>query len=160
MPLFYFHGVNGAVPANRHKNPDGSLGGWVADTAFVCSGVHVGLDVMVFERAKVFDSVVLSGKTKVFGQAEVSGNVKISDEAWVFDQAVVTDQVDLSGEVWVFGHALISRNAKISGNTRVGGIARVGEGVILTKGVFTRENLTKICVAPVRMSSGTRLIGW
>jgi len=27
MPLFYFHGVNGAVPANRHKNPDGSLGG-------------------------------------------------------------------------------------------------------------------------------------
>jgi hypothetical protein len=32
---------DGAVPAHRHINPDGSLGGWVADTATVADTAWV-----------------------------------------------------------------------------------------------------------------------
>ena len=110
MPSFNFLDGSGPVLAHRHKNPDGSLGGWVADTAFVEVGVHVGPDVMVYGQAKVWDNAVLSGKTRVFGQAVISGSAKISDEAWVIDQAIVTNQAELSGDILVFGQARISGN--------------------------------------------------
>lgn len=42
----------GEVPAHRHINPDGSVGGWVADTATVHPSVWVG------PRALVWDTVV------------------------------------------------------------------------------------------------------
>ena len=31
------------APAHRHTNPDGSHGGWVADTALVDADVYVGI---------------------------------------------------------------------------------------------------------------------
>jgi len=30
------------VPAHRHRNPDGTEGGWVADTATVAAKAHIG----------------------------------------------------------------------------------------------------------------------
>jgi hypothetical protein len=43
----------GAVPAHRHKNPDGSIGGWVANTATVADTAYIGEDARVFDNAKV-----------------------------------------------------------------------------------------------------------
>ena len=56
----------GSVPAHRHTNPDGSLGGWVANTACVDS------------------------TARVFGAAQGSGTAQVSGEAWVFDEARVS----------------------------------------------------------------------
>ena len=35
------------VPAHRHRNPDGTEGGWVADTATVAAKAHIGRDARV-----------------------------------------------------------------------------------------------------------------
>ena len=38
---------SGPVPAHRHLNPDGSLGGWVADTATVAPTARIGENARV-----------------------------------------------------------------------------------------------------------------
>ena len=43
----------GAVRAARHRNPDGSQGGWVAHTAHVDVSSHVDPDAVVFDNARV-----------------------------------------------------------------------------------------------------------
>lgn len=79
MPWFDFFDGNGPVLAHRHKNTDGSLGGWVADTAFVEKSVHVGPDVMVSGQAKVLDNAVLSGNAKISGDTRVGDNARVGE---------------------------------------------------------------------------------
>jgi hypothetical protein len=43
---------HGPVPAHQHINPDGSTGGWVANTAIVSAAVHVGPQALI--RGGVF----------------------------------------------------------------------------------------------------------
>ena len=45
----------GDVPAHRHKNPDDSLGGWVADTSLIAGDVTVPGSASVGSRASVGD---------------------------------------------------------------------------------------------------------
>ena len=59
---------NGPVPAHRHTNPDGSLGGWVADTATVSPTAWVSDNAWVYDNAKV------SGYAEVPDGVRVSGN--------------------------------------------------------------------------------------
>src|SRR3990167_11397539 len=49
-----FNDGNGLVPACRHVNPNGSKGGWVADTAKVEATVYVWPDAAVFGNAQGF----------------------------------------------------------------------------------------------------------
>ena len=56
--------------ARRHRNPDRSLGGWVADTA------HADAEVVVAEDAAVF------GNARVFGPCLVLGRARVYDFAW------------------------------------------------------------------------------
>jgi len=53
MP-FDFDDGNGPVPAHRHQNPDGSIGGWVADTATVAPTAEVGPEARIFDQARVY----------------------------------------------------------------------------------------------------------
>lgn len=55
-----FNDGNGPVPAHRHKNPDGSLGGWVADTAYVSETAHLGLKAQVYGNAFVYENAWIS----------------------------------------------------------------------------------------------------
>jgi len=48
------------VPAHRHTNPDGSEGGWVADTATVAPTVHIGRDAWVSGDAWVYGLALVS----------------------------------------------------------------------------------------------------
>ena len=43
------------VPAHRHRNPDGTEGGWVADTATVAAKAHIG------EYARVYGGTIYGG---------------------------------------------------------------------------------------------------
>lgn len=56
---FDFEDGNGPVPAHRHTNPDGVIGGWVADTAYVGPLAYVGPD------ANVTGEVVADGRVPV-----------------------------------------------------------------------------------------------
>jgi hypothetical protein len=51
MLTFDFQDGNGPVPAARHRNPDGSEGGWVAATAYVATTAYVGPDALVYGSA-------------------------------------------------------------------------------------------------------------
>ena len=84
---FDFEDGNGPVPAARHKNPNGSEGGWVAATAKVDPTAFVG------SNARVYDT------------AWVSGNARVSGKAWVSGNAWVSDNAHVSGKAWVSGNA-------------------------------------------------------
>lgn len=63
--LFDFGDGLGAVPAKRHINPDGTLGGWVANTAFVCDKAVIGFNAQVFGTAQVFCDAQVYDNAKV-----------------------------------------------------------------------------------------------
>ena len=98
---FDFQDGNGPVPAHRHVNPDGSEGGWVAETAWVYGDARVFGDAWVFCTARVY------GTARVFGNAWVSG------DAWVYGTARVY------GDAWVSGDARVSGTAWVSGDVRL-----------------------------------------
>ncbi len=56
---FDFGDTFGPVPASRHPNADGSLGGWVAQTAEVDEASIVHKDATVAGRSYVKDSIIL-----------------------------------------------------------------------------------------------------
>jgi hypothetical protein len=56
MKEFDFKDGNGPVPAHRHKNHDGSIGGWVAETATVANTVFIGPDARIFGKALVLSN--------------------------------------------------------------------------------------------------------
>ncbi len=95
MTIFDFG--SGPVPAHRHRNPDGTEGGWVADTATVSPTAYVGPNAQVFDNAHVFDNALVLGSAKI------------------------------SGCAWVFGNAQVSGNARVHGNAHVLGIITKGE---------------------------------
>jgi len=62
------------VPAHRHVNPDGSLGGWVADTAYVDPTSYVMWSAKVYDDARVLENSEISTGSKVCGNNFVEAN--------------------------------------------------------------------------------------
>lgn len=75
--------------AKPHINPDGSIGGWVAETALVDSTCIIGPDAEVYEYAQVCDNARILGSSAVYGFARVAGDATIDDWAAINDGAVV-----------------------------------------------------------------------
>lgn len=102
---FDFGDGNGPVPANRHRNPDGTEGGWVADTATVEPTAYVGREARVFGRAvvaghaRVFGNARIYGHATVFGDAKVFGNAEVFGDAWVFGDAALDSGKFDAGEI-------------------------------------------------------------
>ena len=103
----------GLVPAHRHVNPDGSVGGWVADTAYVSPTASIGPDVWVCDTARVF------------GEAELRGHVMVEEDSIVSGRAVLLDDVRVSGGR-VFGCARLSGCVVAEGGAELGGGVVVG----------------------------------
>mgnify|MGYP001581904840 CR=1 FL=1 len=55
----------GLVPAYRHTNPDGSIGGWVAKTASVDKTAFVGKEALVYVNARVSDNAQVLDNARV-----------------------------------------------------------------------------------------------
>ena len=81
--MFNFGDGNGPVPAHRHQNPDGSEGGWIAETANVADTATVGKDAKGSGNACVSDHAQITGSAQVYGKAQVF------DEALVYNDAVI-----------------------------------------------------------------------
>ena len=69
--MYDFSDGRGEVPAHKHTNPDGSVGGWVAETASVENTCYID------EHAKVFGNARVFGNAKVYGDAEVYGDLSV-----------------------------------------------------------------------------------
>lgn len=73
--LFDFDDGNGPVPAHRHLNPLGDLGGWVANSAEVHPSAYVHEGAHVTGKAQIGKQVLLQHGAKVTGEAKISGPV-------------------------------------------------------------------------------------
>ena len=116
MTTFDFE--NGPAKAHRHKNPDGSEGGWVADTATVDSTAYVGLDAQIFDRAQVRS------------QARIYDRAQVYDRAHVLERARVYGQSQVSGCARVYGLAEVFGRAHVFGSTVIGGASRISNAVL------------------------------
>lgn len=86
----------GGALAFAHKNPDGSIGGFVAKTASVAASVTVDSSSTVCEKsivqgnAKIVKGSEISGKAIIEGSAFINSS-KVKDNAKVYGNAVVTN---------------------------------------------------------------------
>lgn len=71
-----------AVPAHRHTNPDGSLGGWVDNRAEVYAGCTIEPDAIVYGRAQLVRGTVLKGRAQVYGPVRLD-SCYLQDEAHI-----------------------------------------------------------------------------
>jgi carbonic anhydrase/acetyltransferase-like protein (isoleucine patch superfamily) len=119
----------GEVPARRHRNPDRSLGGWVAETAHADPEAFVAPDAAVFGNARVFGPCLVLGRARVMDFARVGGGSVVADDGQVRDSAVVSDAV-------VADAAVVSGSARVQGGIVRGGAlvtdsARVNGGAVV-----------------------------
>jgi len=121
---------------HRHRNPDGSIGGVVSNTAMVAPGATIGPDAAVLDFAVVADGAwvldrsVVRDRAFVGGTAQIRGDSVIAQDASVGGRAMVLGSV-IDEEAHVTGDAVV-RNARITND------AFVGSGRIVSEddGVF------------------------
>lgn len=116
---FDFDDGNGPVPAHRHNNTSGRLGGWVANSASVHQYAFVNEDARVFGLAEVGERSHILGKASVYGRASVKGNAWLGDEAHVFGSAQISNAARVSGRSLVFGDARVEADARVFGSAQV-----------------------------------------
>lgn len=56
--------IDGQV-CRRHVDPDGSIGGWVAQTATVAPTAYLGPDALNLDNAEALDNAVVQDSSKV-----------------------------------------------------------------------------------------------
>jgi carbonic anhydrase/acetyltransferase-like protein (isoleucine patch superfamily) len=121
---------SGPVWAHRHRNPDRSPGGWVAETA------HADPESYVAERAEVF------GNARVFGTSRVLDRARVLDYARVADGAIIADNAEVSDSSSV-SCATIAESAVVSGHARVQnamvrGAAQVTDNTSVNRGAVVQ----------------------
>lgn len=113
----------GPVEARRHVNPDGSAGGWVAETANVDPAAWVDPDACVFGNARVFGTAQIQDLAHVCDNAKVDGGL-VYGEATVGGDCTVAD-AEVGEQAVVVGRARVGGGAQVHGRARVGGDARI-----------------------------------
>jgi carbonic anhydrase/acetyltransferase-like protein (isoleucine patch superfamily) len=109
---------------HRHRNPDGSIGGVVSNTAMVAPGATIGPDAAVLDFAVVADGAWVLEGSVVRDRAFVGGTAQIRDGSVVAQDASVGGHAIVSGsvideEAHVTGRAIV-RNARITNDAFVG----------------------------------------
>lgn len=127
----------GPTKAHRHRNPDGSLGGWVAESAYVAPTVNMSPDARVYGKATVWDNAhimdhaVVRGSALIYGDAIISGTARVEDEANVYGNARILDNAHLGGRCVVFDSATVDGNAYIGERAYVINHAHVSDNVFV-----------------------------
>jgi DNA-binding response OmpR family regulator len=129
----------GPTEARRHINPDGSVGGWVAETARVDADCTVASDARVFGNARVF------GGALILGHGVVCDLARVRDGGIVTGQGVVSGSADVEGglvcgEALVTGNAFVGATATVKDRARVTDSARVSRGATVGGTAVVRDN--------------------
>jgi len=119
----------GPVAAARHRNPDGTTGGWVALTAHADPETHVAESATIFDNARVFGESHVLGRARVFGYARVTeGSVVAGDAAVSGSCSVAAATISECAEV--HGNARVER-ATVRGGALVTDTASVNRGAVV-----------------------------
>jgi hypothetical protein len=105
--VFDFGHGHGPIPARRHKNPDETLGGWVANTAWVHPSSRVGKFAMVYGNAKIGPECNVSGYVRVYGNSVLVKEVTLYNFVRVYDNAKLNEGVSLGSNLKIGGDANI-----------------------------------------------------
>ena len=125
---------DGPVPSHRHQNPDGTLGGWVADTAAVGRDATVGRYATVGPYATV-DQYATVGRRAIVGRG-----ARVGPDATVGRHAIV------GPDATVGRHAIVGPGATVGQGATVGPDARVVERhQIITVAPVGSEDRTVTC---------------
>ncbi len=103
----------GYIEARRHRNPDNTLGGYIANTAYAGPRTYIGFDAVVFGLAIIDDNA------QVFGFARIGGYARIREQACVFDKAEIVGHVEICGEACVYGGRFINDFSVINGTAHL-----------------------------------------
>lgn len=114
-----FEDGKGPVPAHRHKNPDGSTGGWVANSATVAETAYVGPDALVYGEAKVSNEAKVGDFARVYDFAQVYGNAQIGGNARVCDDTSICGWAKVNGRSRIQGQSSVSGAAYVNGYARL-----------------------------------------
>jgi len=71
----------GPIPAHRHTNPDGTKGGWVADSATVAGTVYLHVDGKIGADARVGDRAHVGAWARVGAWAHVGDGADLGKES-------------------------------------------------------------------------------
>ncbi len=71
----------GGAPGKNHKNPDGSVGGFVADTASSASTATIDSTSSVCERAVIQGNAKVRSGSQISGSAVIEGNSNVSSSS-------------------------------------------------------------------------------
>ena len=105
--------------AHIHINPDGSEGGWVAETAVVEDTCYMSKDAEVMEYAQVL------------------GNVEMHDICVVQGFAIVKDDAKLHDWCRITDNATVCGSAAICGGSIIGGKSYIQYGIIDEDKIYT-----------------------
>ena len=157
MAGYDFGDGRGPVAAHRHKNPDGSVGGWVADTAMVDDAAYIG------PSAEVFGEAYVGSGARIFGHARVYDDAKVLDRALVFGRAQAFDRALISGNARIFenagvyGEAFVGMEAEVRGSARVSGYAQINGSAIIEGAACVYGNA--MIAGTSRVSEEARVFG-
>jgi NDP-sugar pyrophosphorylase family protein len=91
---------------HRHRNSDGTTGGWIENSAYVEETAYIGPNAIVYDYAWVTED------------ACISENAQVCENAWIYGRAWISGNAYIYENARVFGDAQVRENARISGNTR------------------------------------------
>lgn len=117
----------GPVPAHRHVNPDGTVGGWISDAAVFDDRSQLWLG----PGASIGGTVTLTGKVVVDNNARVQGtchlrNCRVLGRAVVAQRVMVGHRRPEMGMIIIQGAARVEgHNVTLSGHTKIFGSAHV-----------------------------------
>lgn len=115
--------IDGMI-CHRHINPDGKLGGWVADTASVADTVHIGKNAQVLRYAHV------TGRVRIYGRVVITDWANVSDDAYLNDNARVEKYANVSGTARVREDALVTGNSTVTDDAFVCGRSVLTDRVV------------------------------
>lgn len=95
------------VPAHRHKNLDGTVGGWVANTAFVAAEAYVAESAVVFGNARILAPARIGPFASVFGHCQILAPVDVGEWVVLADKGIVRRQADIRWGCGWSAHAVL-----------------------------------------------------
>ena len=123
----------------RHKNEDGSVGGFVADSAKIGSNVRIALRAVVGEGVELADGVTVEEWAEVGGGTRLGAGTVVGKHAMVAGR--IGAGVKIGNGVDIFFKAVVEDGVTIGDNARIDAEETIGAGSTIGSGAVVEDDL-------------------
>lgn len=117
LPLKFASAVFDGREFNRHKNPNGKLGGFVEKSATVCPTAYVGKNALVTDEAVLKGSTCLTHQSLAGGTCKLF-NAALGDESVVYGNSIIY-RAYVGGNASVYNSSLKGKNIHVGGDAKI-----------------------------------------